>query len=47
MAIKVGAGAIMLLDMSAAFDTVDHINMVDVWSGHFGLQDEALNLRED
>ena len=35
--------AIMLLDMSAAFDTVDRTIMLDVFSKRFGLQDEALN----
>jgi len=40
-------GAIMLLDMSAAFDTVDYAIMLDVLSWRFGLQDEALNWLED
>jgi len=40
-------GAIMLLDMSAAFDTVYHTIMLDVLSRRFGLRNEALNWLED
>lgn len=40
-------GALMLLDMSAAFDTVDHSIMVDVLERRFGVRDSALNWLED
>jgi len=40
-------GAIMLLDMSAAFDAVDHSIMLDVLRRRFGIQDEALNWLDD
>lgn len=40
-------GAIMLLDMSAAFDTVDHSIMLDVLRRRFGIHDEALNWLDD
>ena len=40
-------GALMLLDMSAAFDTVDHSIMVDVLKRRFGVCDSALNWFED
>jgi len=40
-------GAIMLLDMSAAFDTVDHSIMLDVMRRRFGIQDEAFNWLDD
>ena len=39
--------ALMLLDMSAAFDTVDHSIMVDVLKRRFGVCDSALNWLED
>jgi len=39
--------AIMLLDMSAAFDTADHSMMLDVLRRRFGSQNEALNWLDD
>jgi Reverse transcriptase (RNA-dependent DNA polymerase) len=40
-------GALMLLDMSAAFDTVDHSILVDILRRRFGIRDAALNWLED
>ena len=37
----------MLLDMSAAFATVDHTIMLDILSRRFGVQDEAHHWLED
>ena len=39
-------GAIMWLDMLAAFDTVDHMILLDVFSRRFSVQDEALHWLE-
>ena len=36
-------GALVLLDMSAAFDTIDHGIMLDVLRRRFGIQDAALD----
>jgi Reverse transcriptase (RNA-dependent DNA polymerase) len=44
---KGNVGAIMLLDMSAAFDTVDHSNVLDVPKRRFGIQDATLNWLSD
>ena len=44
---KGNVGAIMLLDMSAAFDTVDHSIMLDVLRRRFGIQDAALSWLSD
>ena len=40
-------GALMLLDMSAALDTVDHFILVHVLRRRFGVRDAALNWLED
>ena len=39
-----GGGILVLLDLSSAFDTIDHAMLFNLWQDIFGISDSALDL---